>query len=352
MRVNALRLAAAAAIVLSASLPAAADVLELASGELVPGKAARIDDDGVTFVPEKGGEIRVPWDKVVVRCRYDLVRASLAADDAAGRVKLARWAAGAGLHRAARRDLLEAKGLGYAGPEDVDALLASVRREEADATLEAVDALTERGDLEPALERLRAYLRAAEPGPDADRVRGRVADLVQRIERRDDEARKAEEDRRKAEKEGRLKDWVGRVRTAADTARSDAGAAAADGFSWIAKGNQSRARDALAKAESRYQSARADYARIRKALKEGAVADECADRMKDCDDRTVEVLVRWGRLEVGNKTWKSASAIVDRGLRIDPVDRELLDLRAEIDRSWTRRKLSDVTNARGRESSF
>ena len=347
-----LRFAAAAALVLAAALPAAADVLELTSGELVPGKVAKLDDEGVTFVPEKGGELRVPWDKVVVRCRYDLVRASLAPDDAAGRVKLARWAAEAGLYRAARRDLLEAKGLGHSGPEDVDALLASVRRAEADATLESVDALIERGDLEPALERLRAYLRAAEPGADADRVRSRVPDLVQRIERREEEARRADEDRRKAEKEGRLKDWVERVRKSADASKAGAGEAAADGFAWIAKGNLSRARDALAKAESRYQAARADYARIRKALREGDVADDCAEQMKECDERTVEVLVRWGRLEVGNKSWKQASAIVDRGLRVDPVDRELLELRAEIDRNWLRRKLSDVTNARGRESSF
>ena len=72
--------------------------------------------------------------------------------------------------------------------------------------------------------------------------------------------------------------------------------------------------------------------------------------MKDCDRRTVEVLIRWGRLEVGQKAWKHASPIVDRGLKVDPVNRELLDLRREIDEGWIHRKLSSLTNATGHES--
>lgn len=352
MHIPPLRAAVAAAFLVLSAVAARADVLELVSGELVAGKPSKIDDAGVDFVPDKGGSMRVAWERVVPRCRYELTKGSLAADDAAGRVALAKWGVGAGLWQLARRDLLEAKGLSPADAAGIDTILADLRRAEADAAIEAADALVERGDPDKALERVKAYLRTADPGPDADRVRAKVPDLVARIERRDEEQRQAEEDRKKAEKDGKLKEWADRTLKAADQKKAEAGEAAADGFAWIAKGNQSRARDALVRAESKYQGARADYVRLRKALKEGPVADECAERARDCDDRTVEVLVRSGRLEVQNKAWKPASAIVDRGLRIDPVNRELLDLRAEIDRNWIRRKLSDTTNAKGRESSM
>lgn len=328
-----------------------AEVLELTTGELIPGKVASADDEGVSFTRDSGGAVRVTWDLVVPRCRYDLVRTSIAADDAAGRVKLAKWALGAGMFRAARRDLLEAKGLAYSGPDDVDALIAEVLRAEADATLEAVDALIASSDLDAALEKLKAHLRAASPGPDTDRVRARVADLVLRIEKRDEDAKKAEDDRKAAEKAGKIKEWLEKTVKTADELKLDAGTSAADAFTQLAKGNQTRARDALSKAEQKYQSARSTYAKARKAAKEGPVADECAERMRDCDGRAAEVLTRWGRLEVTNKNWKQASPIVDRGLKIDPVNRELLELRATIDANWIRRKMSDVSNAKGHSSS-
>jgi hypothetical protein len=124
------QLVAVALLTMSAGA-ALADVLELTTGELISGKSQVVDDAGVTFARDSGGSMRVTWDIVVPRCRYDLVKASIAADDAAARVKLAKWALGAGMYRAARRDLLEAKGLGYTGTDDVDALFSSVLRAEA-----------------------------------------------------------------------------------------------------------------------------------------------------------------------------------------------------------------------------
>jgi hypothetical protein len=91
---------------------------------------------------------------------------------------------------------------------------------------------------------------------------------------------------------------------------------------------------------------------VKKAVKEGEAAEKCTEQMKECDLRTVEVLVRWGRLEVGNKNWRQASAAVDRGLRIDAVNRELLELRAVIDKNWLRRRASEITNATGHSSSY
>lgn len=340
-------LAAAAALTATAF---AGDVLQMKDGKLIAGKATKVDADGVTFAPESGGEMRVGWDAVVPQSRYELWSESLAADDAAGRVDLAKWALSADLFLYARRELVKAKGLGYAGPEKLDDLIAQVDRAEADDALEDTDALIASGDLEKALERLRNYLKVAPPGGEADRVRARVPDVLARIESRDTQEKEADAARKKAEKEGKLKDWIDRNLAAAAKTRDDAGTRAAAGFAELAKGNQTRARDSLSAAESGFQSARDVFRRVKKAAGAGDVADACDRDMRDCDRRTVEVLIRWGRLEVDNKAWKRASPIVDRGLKIDPVDRELLELRRKIDESWIRRKVSDITNAHGHES--
>ena len=328
----------------------AGDVLQMKDGKLIAGKAVKVDGEGVTFAPDAGGEMRVGWDAVLPMSRYELWSASLAADDAAGRVELAKWALSADLFLYARRELVKAKGLGYSGEEKLDDLIAQVDREEADAALADTDALIASGDLEKALDRLRAYLKVAPPGAEADRVRGRVPDVLARIESRDAQEKEADAARKKAEKEGKLKDWIERNLATAAKYRDDGGVRAAAGFSELAKGNQTRARDALADAESLFQSARDLFRRVKKAAGAGDTADACDRDMRDCDRRTVEVLIRWGRLEVDNKAWRRASPIVDRGLKIDPVDRELLELRRKIDESWIRRKVSDITNAHGHES--
>jgi tetratricopeptide (TPR) repeat protein len=277
-------------------------------------------------------------------------QSTLAADDAAGRVALAKWAQSADLFLYARRELVKAKGLGYAGPEKIDDLIASVDKDEADEALAEVDAFVAAGELEKALERVKQYLRIAPPGKDAERVHARVDDLVKRIEIRDAEAKEAETAKKKAEKEGKLKEWIEKNLAKAKDSHDQAGEKAAKGFAEIAKGNQTRARAALETAESWFQGARLIYKRVKKAAGAGEVADRCDADMKDCDRRTVEVLVRWGRMEVDNKAWKLASPIVDRGLKIDPVDRELLELRETIDANWIRRRASDITNAHGHES--
>jgi hypothetical protein len=197
---------------------------------------------------------------------------------------------------------------------------------------------------------VKLYLRTAPPGAEAERVRARVADILARMERRDALDREAEEERRRAEKAGRLEAYIAKNLAAARKAQTEAGARTVEGFAALAKGNQTRARDALAAAETGFTAARAALARVKRAAGAGPTADECEKEMRDCDRRSVEVLTRWGDLEVGQKAWKRASPVVDRGLRIDPVDRELLELRRRIDENWMRRKLSSVTNAKPRES--
>lgn len=319
-------------------------------GKLVPGRTVALDDDGVTFAPESGGEMRVGWESVVPLSRYDLWQSSLSADDAPGRVKIAKWAVSEDLFLYARRELVKAKGLGYEGPEKLDELIAQLDREEADAALADTDSFVAAGEFEKALERVKSYLKIAPPGSEADRVRARVPDVLARIESRDSQEKESEAARKKAEKEGKLKDWVERNLAAAKKTQDAAGDRAAAGFAELAKGNQTRAREALTAAESGFQDARAVYRRVKKAAGAGDVADRCDVESRDCDRRTVQVLIRWGRMEADQKAWKRASPIVDRGLKIDPVDRELLELRRKIDENWIRRKMSDVSNAHGHES--
>ena len=326
------------------------EVLQLNDGKLIPGKVLTLDDSGVNFAPESGGEIHVSWDAVIPLSRYDLWQSSLAAGDAPGRVALAKWALAAELFPYARRELVKAKGLGYAGPEKLAELIAAVDREEADDALAQTDSLVASGELEKALDRVRSYLKTAPPGEDANRVRTRVADILARIESRDSAEKDAEAAKTNADKQGKLKDWIEKNVAAAKKRQSDAGERAASGFEELAKGNQTRARTNLSAAESGFQEARALYRRVKKTAGAGDVAESCDREIKDCDRRTVAVLARLGRMEVDNKAWKRASPVVDRGLKIDPVDRELLELRRTIDENWLRRKLSDVSNAHPRES--
>jgi tetratricopeptide (TPR) repeat protein len=346
---NARRFAAVLVLVLGA-LASAGQVLQLNDGKAIAGRVVTLDDAGVTFAPESGGEMRVTWDLVVPMSRFELWEASLPADDAKSRVALGKWALGAELFFHARRELVKAKGLGYSGAEKLDELIAQVNRDEADAALGEADALIASGDLDKALDRLRLALKIAPPGPEAERMRERADDLVRRIERREELEREQDTAKKKAEKEGRLKEWIEKNLADARKLAKEGADRSAAGFVELAKGNQTRARDALGDAESSLQGARVVLKRVKKATGAGETADACDQEMKDCDRRTVEVLVRWGRMEVENKAWKRASAIVDRGLKIDPVDRELLELRQTIDTNWIRRKASEVTNAKPRES--
>jgi hypothetical protein len=348
-----MRVRASAVVLVLAALASSAsagDVLQLRDGKLVAGKVVTLDDAGVTFAPDAGGSMRVAWDLVVPKSRYDLWQASLAADDAAGRVALAKWALSADLFVYARREFVKAKGLGYAGPEKLDELIAGVDKEEADAAIGEVDALVAAGDLDKALERAKTYLKTAPPGAGADAVHAKAGDIVKRIEIREAAEKDADEAKKKAEKEGKLKDWIEHNIADAKKRRDYAADKAAAGFIALAKGNQTLTRDALSAAETNFQDARYIYRRVKKAAGAGDVADQCDKDMQDCDRRTVEVLAKWGRMEVDNKAWKLASPIVDRGLKIDPVNRELLDLRKTIDESWIRRRASDITNAHGHES--
>lgn len=339
-----------AALVFATAAAHGAEVVKLTDGRMLPGEVLELDDERVVFAPEQGGRMAIPWDQVLPISRYELWSSTLDEGDAAGRLVVARWALDQQLFTQARRSTRQALGLGVDDTEAAERLLATIGTREADKTLADIDALVESDELDEAVERIRRYLRIAPPGADADRVRARLGDVMTRMERRDAEEIESAEDRARERREERKERWLTKHYEEAEEAKEEGIEQAIEGFAYLAKGNQTRSRRALAKAEERFDEARKGFKRLRRALGSDERAEICAREAKDCDRRVLEVLIRWGRLEVGNKSWKRASPIVDRGLKIDPVQPELLELRKTIDANWIRRKLSDVTNAKGRQS--
>ncbi len=329
----------------------AGEVLKLRNGDLIPGEVVELDADGVLFARERGERLRVGWGEVLPISRYELWSASLAADDAAGRLEVARWALEMGLFHQARREAQRCAGLAGDDAPKAKELLAEIARAEADTALAEIDARLEADDVDGALDEARRYLRIAPPGDDADRVRARVPDLLERIERRDALEREKAEEEERAAKSGRKQAWIDENFRAAQAQKREGEEQSIDAFANLAKGNQTRARRALTAAEKAFAGARDTFKRVARTAGPGETTDACKREMQDCDRRTVTLLGRWGTMEVENKAWRRASDVVDRGLRIDPVDTTLLELRKTIDENWIRRRVSDITNASGHESS-
>ncbi len=366
---------AAVAVLLALATPAfSAEVVRLKDGGLLPGDVVSVNDKSVLLARESGGEVRIPWTAVLPVSRYELVAATLEPSDRAGRVALAEWGVGAGLFVQSRRSLLEAKGLlpavvaeggtegGQAGApaqrdeaqrdeaKRIDALLDDVATSEADRALSEIDEALAGGKPENALVRARRYLRVAPPGDHADRVRARVPDLLVRIEQKEEFEKESAKDkaaeRRQIAKQKKVDQYLKRAVTQKTTASEKQAAA----YNWLAKGNQTRSRRSLNAAEKGFTDARKGFAKSAKLAGPGETFEYCKNEARDCDRRVLDLLKRWARLEVDNKAWKRANAVVDRAMRIDAVDTELLDMRREIDENWIRRKLSRITNATGHES--
>ena len=363
------------------SVPAhAAEVLRTVDGELLAGDVVELDEAGVLFRREDGAEVRFEWTRVKPISRWELWQSTLAADDVDGRIALGRWALGAELWSKARRTLLQAHGLlpapaepagptelgpdgaasattaGETDPQDdrrrtVEALLDRVAETESTAALADIEAALAEGKPEAALTRARKYLRVAPPGEHADSVRARVPDLLVRIEQAREAAKEQKAADAAARKRERMQRWVqGQLKRAAK-AKEDAAEEQSEAYAYLAQGNQTRSRRALAAAERGFTDAGKRYVKTARAVGPGDVYEACRREAKDCERRTLDLLKRWARLEVDNKAWKKASAVIDRAMRLDPVDTELLDMRREVDESWIRRRLSGITNASGRESS-
>lgn len=344
------RLLVLAGALLLVSTAEASEVIKLNDGRMMPGSVVELDDDGVVFALEKGGRLSIPWEQVLPISRYELWSSTLAAGDADGRMEVARWAVEQALFSQARRSARQALGLGIEDPADVESFLDQLGKKEADHAIGEIDALVQAGELEDAVARVRRYLRIAPPGKDADRVRAKLGDLMTRMERRDAEAQEAAEEQKEEARNERKERWITKTYEDAEEAKNDAIEHAIQAFAYLNKGNQTRSRNALARAEKQFDAARKDFKKLQRVLGSDQRATVCGREAKDCDRRVLEVLIRWGRLEVGNKAWKKASPVVDRGLKIDPVQPELLELRKTIDTNWIRRKASDITNARGRQS--
>ena len=326
-----------------------AEVLKLQNGDLVPGDVVEMDDTSVLFARQAGGEIRIEWSDVLPISRYELWASTLRTDDAAGLLELAQWASDARLFHQARREAQKAKGVGdEAQQKSATALLARIDELEADATISAMDALVAEGSLDAALDSARRYLRVAPPGAQADRVRGKVPDLLVRIEQADAAAAERRDEEDAQRDVSRKQAWIDTNLAKALATKESAQEISIEAYAYLAKGNQTRSRRALAKAEKGFVDSHELLKRVRRAAGPGEIAEQCQREMQDADRRLLDLLTRWGRLEVGNKAWKKADPVVDRGLRIDPVAPALLDLRREIDENWIRRRVSGLTNAEPR----
>jgi tetratricopeptide (TPR) repeat protein len=327
----------------------ATEVLKLKNGDMVPGEVVELDDSGVHFARQAGGKIHVRWSAVLPVSRYELWASTLEADDAAGLLELARWTAEAELFHQARREAQKVKGVGDDEQQKAASrLLARIDELEADAALAAIDAKVEEGDVEGALDKARRYLRVAPPGAHADRVRGRVPDLLVRLEQAEAAEAERQEDAATERDLQRKQAWIESNLGKALATKEKAQETSIEAYAYLAKGNQTRSRRALAKAEKGFVTSRDLLKKVRRAAGPGEIAEQCQREMEDADRRMLDLLTRWGNLEVGNKAWKKANSVVDRGLRIDPVDPALLDLRRQIDEGWIRRRVSDFTNAEPR----
>jgi tetratricopeptide (TPR) repeat protein len=327
-------------------------VLRFRDGRLLPGKAVEVSDKGVRHVAEQGTAFW-PWEVLTGYSQYE-VRASVAAeDDGAARLALGRWCLDAGLPAEARKEILRARGLGTGEAPDLDALLARCDREQAGRAFAEAERRAASGDLDAALAVLRSFLVQAPPSEWTEKGRERASDLVRRKEAEEVRRRLDEERRKRDDAETKRAAFVAGSLADADAARTRAGILALAGLREESGGSFSIFRQSLEKAASEYLVSRREYDRARKVAGEEhpeefrlALAGRHA-----ANGRLLDVYLRLARKFVDFKDWKDAQAVLDRALRLDPVNAEALELQDTVNRNWIHRKATDLTNASGHTSS-
>ncbi len=348
------RLLIAALLVLPATVATASDgeaVLRFRDGRLVAGKVRELRTDGVLHESDRG-TVFWRWEDLTPFSRYEVRAAVLDEDDGPGRLALARLCLDEGLPAEARREVLRARGLGAGEPADLDALVSACDRAEAEAAFSEVDRLSAAGDLDGAIEALKAYLVRAPASEWTERARERASELVRRREL-DAERRRIEAERLKSD---RARDT--RARAIADTMeqgdrlRTEGSRAALIGIREEPGGSITRFLAALDEAAVRYLEARRLYERARRtAGNDGPVESRAAlEARRGVEARLLDVYLRLARSHVAHKRWKEAQAALDKALRLDPVNPEGLDLQETVSKNWIRRKASELTNASGHSS--
>jgi len=344
----------ALALLLLASPAPAGDgqvVLRFKDGRLLPGKVLETTDRGVRHVSDQGTAFW-PWDAITTYGQYEARAAVLSEDDGAGRLTLARWCLEAGLPGEGRKEALRARGLGAGDAAELDGLLSRCDRVQAEKAFAEADRKIEAGDLDGALAVLRSYLVQAPPSEWTEKGRERAADVVRRREA-DEARRRLDDDRRRrdaaeAKRAGALDDLL----EEGDARRTRAGVLALVALREEAGGSFTVFRQSLEKAELEYLAARKAYERARR-----LAGDERPDPARlalsgriAVNGRLLDLYLRLARKFVDYKSWKEAQEVLDKALRIDPVDAEALDLQEKVKANWIRRKASELTGATGHSS--
>jgi len=326
-------------------------VLRFRDGRLLPGRVETLSDEGVRHASDRGA-ITWRWEDLTPFSCYEVRASVLAGDDGPGRLALGRWCLAQGLPTEARKEILRARGLGAGDAATIDGLLAACDEDEAGAAFAEADRKVAAGDLDGALDALRAYLLRAPASSWTDKARERAADLVRRGEDAEARRRLEEAQEKKARDEGRRDEYLRETLDDADAYRTDGGRIALVGIREEIGGSFTRFRGALLEAEARFLEALKLYKRARRAAandRPGPAASALAGRFA-AEERLLDVYLRLARAFVAAKTWKDAQAVLDKALRLDPVNGEALDLQKKVSENWIRRKASELTGATGHTS--
>ncbi len=79
-----------------------------------------------------------------------------------------------------------------------------------------------------------------------------------------------------------------------------------------------------------------------------AVLEDAQKKIEQINKHMVLVYLNLSSLHMKERNFKRARVHVYAALKIDPMNKRALELKAEIAKHSIRRKLSDLTNARGR----
>ena len=332
-------------VVLAGAAFAADEVLQLNSGKLAIGEVISIDEKGVTLARD-GVETRFDWSALTPLSQYEVRSDRLAEDDAVGHATLAVFCLENGLYARARNEIYAARGVGHPDPRAMSELSAAIDQAEADAFFARVEQLVAEEDYDQARAEVRSFLLQAPKSEHTERARAMVPDLIRRSEAhllREEEAKRAIEEDKRVEA---LAARIDKLLESAERDRSAAASAYAEALQYHEAGNVTRARKAYEKAEGALLDAHRTLRRVQ-SLAHAGVAHEKADRDKaDIRKKLLDVYLGLARLYLDDRNYRRGIVFVNKILYLDPVNKEALAMRKDVDENRLDRKsLRGLINA-------
>jgi tetratricopeptide (TPR) repeat protein len=322
------------------------DVLRLASGDVVVGKIVSTDDAGVTLAREDG-EAKFDWASLTPLCQYEIRADRVKLDDPEAHEDLARYCLSARLYPHARSELATARSLNHPYPERLAELSALVEETESEEVFARIAQLTAEEEYEKALEEIRTYLRHSPVTEQTKRAKMLIPDLLRRIDSRElreqEEAEAAEKAAAHDAKNRRIEKLVEQ----ADKARDAANGHYASALKYSEIGNITRTKKGYLGAEKELIKAYTLYRKVQRIVQRGVVWDKMEQYRDAVRKKLLEVYLGMARLLVRHRNYKEGVKYVNKALYLDPVNKEALDLRQEIDENRIRRSASRMTNTPG-----